>query len=129
MRKWMVTGILVILTVGAFCGGYYWRKQWKKDHVLVVLRPIQTKLGWGYDIWTDKSRYIHQDIIPGIPGMYGFRTKEDALAVGQLVYDRLIAGKLPVISSEDLDSLRILPDTIHHIQDSLSHQSDSLHKN
>ena len=129
MRKWMVTGILLVLTAGTLFGGYYWRKKWEKDHVKVTLRPIHTVYGWGYDIWTDKSRYIHQDIIPGIPGIYGFRTKEEALAVGQLVYDRLISGKLPVVTSEDLDSLKIVPDTSQHFRDSLSLKSDSLHKN
>jgi uncharacterized protein DUF4907 len=128
MRKWMVTGILVVLTAGTLFGGYYWRQKWRKDHIMVTLRAIHTEFGWGYDIWTDKTRYIHQDVIPGIPGNFGFRTKEDALAVGQLVYDRLIANQMPIVTTRDLDSLKILPDTTQHFRDSLSHKFDSLHK-
>ena len=57
------------------------RDQWKKDHMLVELRAIRTPKGWGYYILTDGKVFVHQNIIPAIPGEHGFRTKEDALKV------------------------------------------------
>jgi hypothetical protein len=91
--------------------GLYRRGQWKKEHYMVELRAIRTPLGWGYDILTDGHPYIHQNIIPDIGGQHGFESKEDALAVGQKVYDRLMKNQLPVISIEEMRELHVrLPD-------------------
>jgi hypothetical protein len=111
-KKW---GLSILMVVGiAFCVwfGLYRRRQYKKDHVLVELKAIKTPLGWGYDILTDGHPYIHQDIIPDIKGQHGFRTREDALAVGQKVYDKLEQKQLPIISIVEMRQMGIyLPDS------------------
>lgn len=135
-RQWILTLVLLIGTIAVFTGGYLWRKHRNKDKVYVELRPIHTKLGWGYEIWTGKSRYIYQDIIPAISGQYGFRTREDAMAVGKLVYDRLIGGKLPIIEPAEIRAMGLMPDTTGKTPDSAQRvrdlekaiQPDTLHK-
>ena len=120
-RKWGFS--LAMLAVIVVCAGigFYRRMRWKKDHMLVELKAIQTPRGWGYDILTNGHPYIHQDIIPDISGQYGFQTKEEALAVGQKVYERLVAQQIPMISIDEMRQLHVrLPgdstDTNHLIK-------------
>ena len=111
-RKWGLALLMVAVIIVCVCIGLERRRQWKKDHVLVELKAIQTQRGWGYDILTNGHPYIHQDIIPDIKGQHGFRTREDALAVGQKVYDRLVQKQLPIISIVEMRQMGIyLPDS------------------
>ena len=112
LRKWGFA-LLMITAIGFFVGyGIRRRSQFRKDHMLVELRAIQTSRGWGYDILTDGHAYIHQNIIPDIQGEHGFETKEEALAVGQKVKDRLVAGQLPIISIDEMHQLGVhFPDS------------------
>ena len=113
-RKWGLA-LLMMAAIVFFIGRGVWkRRQWHKDHIFVELKAIQDSAagGWGYDIMRDGHPYIHQPFIPDIQGIHGFRTKEQALAVGQKVYDRLIAGQLPIISIEEMRQLGVqLPDS------------------
>jgi hypothetical protein len=71
------------------------------------LKAIRTPLGWGYDILTNGVPYIHQNVIPDIRGQHGFESKEEALAVGQMVYDRLAAKQLPIVTIEEMRQLHV----------------------
>jgi hypothetical protein len=106
-RKWGLSFVLLAAIIGCVWIGIYRRMKWKKDHIMVELRAIQTPLGWGYDILTNGHPYIHQNIIPDIRGQHGFQSKEEALAVGQKVYERLVANQIPVISIEEMRQLRV----------------------
>ena len=108
-RKWLFTGLLALAACALFFIGYRQNAKWKKEHVLVVLKPIQTAKGWGYDILSDGKIFIHQNVIPAIGGDVGFRTKEDALAVGQKVYDRLIKGDVPMVTAKEVQEMGIIP--------------------
>lgn len=115
LRKW---GIALLLLVGlAVLIGYniHRRSQLKKDSVYVELRAFETPRGWGYDILRDGRPYIHQDIIPAITTHgWGFRTKEDALAVGQKVYERVISGQMPMVTQDEIRALGIVAaDSLH----------------
>jgi len=111
-RKWGLALLMVVVIIVCVCIGLERRRQFKKDHVLVELKAIQTKRGWGYDILTNGHPYIHQDVIPDIKGQYGFSTKEDALAVGQVVYDRLVKNQIPMINTAEMKKMGIhLPDS------------------
>jgi len=106
-RKWGLS-LALLVAIGVCVGiGVYRRMEWKKDHVLVELRAIETPMGWGYDILTNGRPYIHQNIIPDIRGQHGFQSKEEALAVGQKVYERLVANQIPVISIEEMRQLHV----------------------
>ena len=110
-RTWIITCLIVLVTGGLFYYGYRKREEWKKDHVFVELRPVQVRGGWGYDILTDGKIFIHQDIIPAIPGVHVFRTKEDALAVGQKVYERTMQGTVPMVTAAEVRQLIVIPDS------------------
>jgi hypothetical protein len=107
-RQWIITGLIILAGAALFYKGYRDR-QWKKDHVLIELKPFQTAKGWGYNIYTDGKVYIHQDIIPALPTNRGFRTKEDALAVGTKVYERLKSGQVPMVTAKEVQDMGITP--------------------
>ena len=120
-RKWGLSLAMLAAIIVCVWVGINRRMRWKKDQVMVELRAIQTPLGWGYDILANGHPYIHQDIIPDIKGEHGFQSKEEALAVGQKVYDRLVANQIPIVSIEEMRQLHVrLPedttDTNHLIK-------------
>jgi Domain of unknown function (DUF4907) len=123
-RKWIIASLVVLLAGACVYGGYFWYK-WKKDHVYVVLKPIHTELGWGYDIWVDKARFMHQPFIPAIPGRHGFKTEKDALLVGQKIYDLIMAGQIPTISPEEIRDMGLQPDSTERARDSAGGNPDS----
>lgn len=102
LRKWGLSILMLLVIIGTFSYGYYKRRKFHKDHVLLELRAIPVKNGWGYDILQDGHPWCHQDYIPAVTGYRLFRTKEDALAAGQIVYDKAIAGKMPDITEEEM---------------------------
>jgi len=113
-RQWALTGLIILAAGALFYIGYYRRARWSKEHVLTELKPFQTGKGWGYDILTDGKPFIHQDFIPAVPGVYVFKTREDAMAVGKVVYDRIVAGQLPIMNEEEIRAMGLYPDTTVH---------------
>jgi hypothetical protein len=111
--KGFLYGLIIVAAGALLYAGYQKRASWKKEHVLVQLRPIQTPKGWGYDILTDGRIFLHQTFIPAVPGDTGFRTKEDALAVGQKVYDRLMAGKTPMVTEKEVRDMVPVSPSLH----------------
>jgi len=64
----------------------------------IISAPNNT---WCYDIFKDGSMCIHQNSIPGIPGINGFTTKEKAEKVAQLVVKKIQNGEMPPTVSQD----------------------------
>lgn len=65
--------------------------------------------GWGYDIYVDGKKMIHQPIIPAVPGNDAFKTEKDAIKTGTLAADKMKAGgSLPTITVKELDSLGVI---------------------
>ena len=63
---------------------------------------------YGYDIYDDNHKLIHQPSIPGLPGNDGFKTKADALKVAQLVCDKLKNGEMPPsVSLKEMKQLKV----------------------
>ena len=77
------------------------------NEVNVSLETFHTSAGWGYDIYTDDSVYIHQEYIPAIEGRKGFADEEDANTIGKLVIAKMKHSKFPVITTFELDSCGI----------------------
>lgn len=50
---------------------------------------------WCYDILVDGRLFIHQSSAPGLPGNEGFKTKEAAAAVAELVIGKIKKGEMP----------------------------------
>ncbi|HWK05636.1 MAG TPA: DUF4907 domain-containing protein [Puia sp.] len=110
-KKGLLYGLIVIVAGVLVYFTYQERVKWKKEHVLVELRPIQLPQGWGYDILANGKVFIHQPTIPAIPGQHTFRTKEDALAVGQKVVDRITQGQMPMVTTEEVKAMGLAPDS------------------
>jgi len=115
-RQWILTGLLALAAGTFFYIAFRQHGQYKKDHVFIEIKPIQTVKGWGYNIYTDGKVYIHQDIVPAIPTRMGFRTRDDAMAVGKKVYDRLVAGQMPMVTAKEVQDMGIIPEdsTVQH---------------
>jgi hypothetical protein len=102
IRKWGLSILMILVIISTFSYGFYKRR--RHDHVVLELKAIPVRNGWGYDILQDGRPWCHQDYIPGVTGFRVFRTKEDALAAGKIVYDKAIAGQLPDITEAEMRS-------------------------
>jgi hypothetical protein len=65
--------------------------------------------GYGYDIYADKKLLIHQTVIPGQPGVTGFRKRSDSGKVAELVIKKLKNKEMPpAITTEELRQLKVI---------------------
>src|SRR5271155_4779682 len=101
LKKWGLSILMILVIIGTFSYGLYKRGKWRKEHILMELKAIRVPKGWGYDILRDGSPVYHQVIIPAVPGHRAFHSKEDALAAGKIVYDRLLSGQTPYITDSE----------------------------
>ena len=63
---------------------------------------------YGYEILVNGKVFIRQKNIPGLPGLTGFKRKEDAEKCAQLVLKKMSAGILPPsIDKHELDSMNV----------------------
>lgn len=64
---------------------------------------------WCYDILMEGRLYIHQPSAPGLPGLEGFKTKEAAAKVAELVISKMKKGEMPPsVTIEEMKSLKAL---------------------
>lgn len=64
--------------------------------------------GWGYDLYVNNARTIHQAIIPAIEGNNSFKTEADALKTGTFAADKMRStGALPALTIEELENLGV----------------------
>ncbi|MEO5645432.1 MAG: DUF4907 domain-containing protein [Bacteroidia bacterium] len=74
----------------------------------IVKDSLDKEKGWGYDLYVDGKRTIHQPLIPAVPGNDAFATEKDAKITGELAVQKMkLTGSFPTISIHDLDSLGI----------------------
>ncbi|WP_291909658.1 DUF4907 domain-containing protein [Chitinophaga sp. CB10] len=105
-RKYLwMAGILALLAAVAWQANA--RKQQPADMLAVVVEPFQIRDGWGYKVNVDGKTFIYQDVIPGVPGNHVFKTKTDALRVGQLMVEKLTNHKIPAVSPAEIQQLQI----------------------
>lgn len=102
LGKWGLSLLMLLVIAGTFFYGFYKRSKWRKEHVYLELRAIPVAKGWGYDILQDGHPWCHQDYIPAVSGHRAFRTKEDALAAGKIVYDKAVSGQMPDITEAEM---------------------------
>lgn len=77
-----------------------------KDNNLTI-HAFKTPTGWGYAIVNQEKIIIKQTIIPVISELKSFKTKNDALKVGNLVLQRLDDDLSPTVTKKDLIALNI----------------------
>ena len=64
---------------------------------------------WGYDIFRQKSLFIHQPGVPGLPGNEGFKTKADSKKVAKLVIRKIKKGEMPPsVTIEEMKKIKVL---------------------
>ena len=72
----------------------------------IINSPNQT---FGYDIIADGKMIIHQPSVPGMPGNEGFKTRESAEKVAQLVITKIKKGEMPpTITKEEMQKLKAI---------------------
>lgn len=111
-RKYYILIAAAVLLVSGFAAyHYYFQEKNGEDKVFVHVKTFQTSLGWGYDIFTGDKLYIHQDFVPAISGRHGFKSREEALATGKKVIEKISAGSLPSLTVADLKELGVINDS------------------
>lgn len=61
---------------------------------------------FGYQIFQNGKILVNQPHIPGITGVTGFKTKEDAMKVAELVIEKIKKNQMPpTVTTGELDSL------------------------
>ncbi|SHM10779.1 protein of unknown function [Chitinophaga jiangningensis] len=106
-RNYLFIGsILVLLAAVAwhFAGR---NQQQPADMLAVVVEPFQIRQGWGYKVNVDGKTFIYQNVVPGIAGNHVFRSKEDALRVGQLMVAKLTSHQIPAVTAAEIQQLHI----------------------
>ena len=69
--------------------------------------PLHTASGWGYEILVDHKVFIYQEYIPAVAGKKAFLTEEDAMKTAAVAIKKLVKGKMPSITKDDLLALKI----------------------
>lgn len=66
------------------------------------VQKLKSNRGWGYDIFVNDALIIHQDVRPAVAGIEGFRSKEEAAAIADLVVAKLENALSPAVSVEQV---------------------------
>lgn len=70
---------------------------------------IQKPKGFGYDIYIDGKRFLHQPNIPAISGNLSFASRKDAKKVATFVTNKIRKNIMPPsVTLKDLDILGII---------------------
>lgn len=79
----------------------------QKDIKIAVFPSISNT--FGYDILIDNNPYIHQPNIPGLQGNDGFKTKDQAMQIAELVAKKIRNNEIPPsVSIEELKKYGII---------------------
>ncbi|SEW54856.1 DUF4907 domain-containing protein [Chitinophaga arvensicola] len=98
---------ITLIVLAVVTGFSYQRTNHDADMVPIEAEAFQIRDGWGYQVKIDGRPYIYQDMIPGVDGHRTFRSKENALKVGNVVVQKLMNHKIPSMSQEELLALHI----------------------
>jgi hypothetical protein len=89
-------------------------REGNEDESAGVERTIETAVyqveaGWGYDVFVDGKRLIHQPYIPVLQGNKPFDNVADAKKVAEFVAGKIRMNSIPpTVSYRELDSLGII---------------------
>ncbi|MEP5253818.1 MAG: DUF4907 domain-containing protein [Winogradskyella arenosi] len=108
MKKYFnYKAVFLVITV-LFVGFFYLQGAGEKEQInndqSYVLEVLEKDSLWIYEVYEGTSLLIRQEYIPAVKGRQGFKTKEDAQKIGNLVLDKLSENKMPAISIEDLNA-------------------------
>lgn len=98
--------VFVVSIAMAIATGIYTLKHNAGNDLLKVeVVPFRIAEGWGYEIKVDNKTFIHQETIPAIAGDRKFLMEQDALKTGNAVMKKLLDGKHPSLSYEEVMAL------------------------
>lgn len=81
------------------------------------VKVFEADNGWGYDIYVNGKKYIHQATIPSVPGTLGFVSEKEALKVGEFVKGKIDRNEMPPsVTPENLTHLKIEVRETHKIR-------------
>lgn len=64
---------------------------------------------FGYDIYADRKKIVHQPSIPALQGNKGFKTNAQAQKVAALVISKIKKGEMPpTITIDEMKKLNVL---------------------
>lgn len=66
---------------------------------------FRTETGWGYDIYHDGDKIIHQPYAPGISGNIPFPDRRSARSAAEMVAGKLSRGEYPGLSERELSDI------------------------
>jgi hypothetical protein len=76
--------------------------------ITIQIIPSANKT-FGYDILLDGRPLVHQPMIPGLPGIEGFITKERAQTVAEFVVKKIRNNEMPpTVTIDDLNNMAVL---------------------
>jgi hypothetical protein len=79
-----------------------------KAEITIKIIPSINKT-FGYDIFINDQRVIHQPHIPALPGNKGFTTKERAQKVAEFVVKKIRKNEMPpTVTIDDLKKMDVL---------------------
>jgi hypothetical protein len=82
--------------------------QFKNANLTYKIIPAANNT-WCYDILMEGRMFIHQPSAPGLPGNEGFKTKEGATKVAELVISKMKKGEMPPsVTIDEMKELKAL---------------------
>ncbi|OGI64167.1 hypothetical protein A2914_00455 [Candidatus Nomurabacteria bacterium RIFCSPLOWO2_01_FULL_41_21] len=76
------------------------------ENSIIRIETFEGEAGWGYDIFIDEVKYIHQANIPALPGVKGFESERDARAVAELMVQKIKNNILPPgVTAEEVNEI------------------------
>ncbi len=61
----------------------------------ITVKTFRLRDGWGYDIYINEKKYIHQEYIPAVSGNKHFKSKNDAEKTAEIVKEKIIKNIIP----------------------------------
>jgi hypothetical protein len=99
---------VVIVVFLVFCFGFTLFTVFVEENEYTLYSEVvEVNNGYGYKIMQGDKILVLQEFVPSLPGQQAFTTREQALAVANLVMSKLESGKSPIIVPSDLTKLKI----------------------
>lgn len=74
-----------------------------------TVKPSSEYKGYGYNILINEALTVHQPHKPGVPGVMGFKSENDAKRAGDFIAYKIRNNIMPpTVSMQELDSLGVL---------------------
>lgn len=96
----------------------YLQKTQHKAIATNIKKPVESNVSYtiistgnntyGYDVYNNGRKMVHQPFVPGVAGRIAFTSKEDAEKVAQLVAGKMRSGQMPPsVTATELKNLNI----------------------